>query len=128
MTPGVLIVDDSLTVRMDLKEGFESAGFTATVCETIGSARKALAENQFAFIVLDVLLPDGDGVQLLAELKGQLSQRPAALEIGAQEQAMIVVLPDSPEVQQLIERERLRHERVSAILSNQTPEMPHAVQ
>lgn len=69
MTPGVLIVDDSLTVRMDLKEGFESAGFTATVCDTIGSARTALAENQFAFIVLDVLLPDGDGVQLLAELK-----------------------------------------------------------
>jgi len=29
MTNSALIVDDSLTVRMDLKEAFEAAGFVA---------------------------------------------------------------------------------------------------
>ena len=67
--PGVLIVDDSLTVRMDLQEAFESAGFTTTLCETVSAAREAMARSAFSLIVLDVLLPDGDGVDLLREIK-----------------------------------------------------------
>ena len=35
--------------------------------------------------------------KLLAELKGQIQGRPAAIEIGGQEQAMVVVLPFSAE-------------------------------
>ncbi len=69
MTPGVLIVDDSLTVRMDLQEAFESAGFTTTLCETVSAAREAMAQCAISLIVLDVLLPDGDGVDLLREIK-----------------------------------------------------------
>jgi DNA-binding response OmpR family regulator/anti-sigma regulatory factor (Ser/Thr protein kinase) len=65
----VLIVDDSLTVRMDLQEAFGAAGFTATCCATATAAREALSRNAFALAVLDVLLPDGDGIQLLKELK-----------------------------------------------------------
>ena len=67
--PGILIVDDSLTVRMDLQEAFESAGFTTTLCETVSAAREAMARSAFSLIVLDVLLPDGDGVDLLREIK-----------------------------------------------------------
>ncbi|HUQ94023.1 MAG TPA: response regulator [Bryobacteraceae bacterium] len=67
--PGILIVDDSLTVRMDLHEAFESAGFTTTLCETVSGAREALARSTFSLIILDVLLPDGDGVDLLREIK-----------------------------------------------------------
>ena len=32
MTPTVLIVDDSLTVRMDLGRHFEAAGFARVLC------------------------------------------------------------------------------------------------
>ena len=66
----VLVVDDSLTVRMDLEEAFEGAGFTTTLCADLAAARRALAAHQFGLVVLDVLLPDGDGLDLLAELKG----------------------------------------------------------
>ncbi len=69
MKPQVLIVDDSLTVRMDLQETFGSAGFTTMACGTLGEARKALAEQRFSLVVLDVLMPDGDGIDLLRELK-----------------------------------------------------------
>ncbi|MEJ0097139.1 MAG: response regulator [Bauldia sp.] len=65
----VLIVDDSLTVRMDLAEAFESAGFSALPSRTLADARRALAENPVALVVLDVLLPDGDGVDFLRELR-----------------------------------------------------------
>jgi DNA-binding response OmpR family regulator/two-component sensor histidine kinase len=72
MTPrplGVLIVDDSLTVRMDLEEAFRPAGFETVLCSTASEAREALRERPFAVAVLDVLLPDGDGLALLKEIK-----------------------------------------------------------
>ena len=65
----VLIVDDSLTVRMDLQEAFESIGLAVTTTETLAAARKTLVENPFSLIILDVLLPDGDGLELLREVK-----------------------------------------------------------
>jgi len=68
--PGILIVDDSLTVRMDLRDMFASAGFATTTSETLAEARAALASQTFSLVVLDVLLPDGDGVDLLREIKG----------------------------------------------------------
>jgi PAS domain S-box-containing protein len=69
MKPRVLIVDDSLTVRMDLQEAFESIGFATTIGETLAAARKALTQRSFSIVILDVLLPDGDGVELLREIK-----------------------------------------------------------
>jgi len=69
MSPNALIVDDSLTVRMDLKEAFESAGFTVTPCATAVEARQALALHVCSVLVLDVILPDTDGLELLAEVR-----------------------------------------------------------
>jgi DNA-binding response OmpR family regulator len=67
--PTVLIVDDSLTVRMDLAEAFDSAGFNAVPCETAQAAREALARGPVDLLVLDVLLPDADGIEFLKELR-----------------------------------------------------------
>jgi two-component system, NtrC family, sensor kinase len=69
MTHSVLIVDDSLTVRMNLMEVLEAADLSIVACATGGEARKALAERHFALVILDVLLPDADGVQLLQEIR-----------------------------------------------------------
>ena len=69
MKPRVLIVDDSLTVRMDLGDALQSAGFDPVLCPDIQSARRELARNGCGLVVLDVLLPDGDGLDLLKEIK-----------------------------------------------------------
>ena len=69
LKPDVLIVDDSLTVRMDLADAFEAAGYATTVCATAETARAALQRTPYALIVLDVLLPDTSGIELLAEVK-----------------------------------------------------------
>jgi len=69
MSPSVLIVDDSVTVRMDLKDALEAAGFATALSATLASARDMLARNSFDVLILDVLLPDGDGLDLLRELK-----------------------------------------------------------
>lgn len=68
MSP-VLIVDDSLTVRMNLVELLEAAGLPTLACATGEEARKALAKERFSLVILDVLLPDADGLQLLEEIR-----------------------------------------------------------
>ncbi|WP_077037043.1 response regulator [Pelomonas sp. KK5] len=73
----ILIVDDSLTVRMDLQEAFDEAGLACSACADLASARRFLAAHQPALVVLDVQLPDGSGVELLRELR----ERPGGRDI-----------------------------------------------
>ena len=65
----VLIVDDSLTVRMNLAEILDAAGLPAVACATLAEARRKLAEDRFSLVILDILLPDGDGIELLQEIR-----------------------------------------------------------
>ena len=67
--PAILIVDDSVTVRTDLGEALEAAGFRAIPCGTIAEARNALRSQPIALAILDVRLPDGDGVELLDQIR-----------------------------------------------------------
>lgn len=69
MSRRVLVVDDSLTVRMDLCDVFESEGFEVVLSGSLTEARGALREHSVDLVVLDVILPDGDGLDLLAELR-----------------------------------------------------------
>ena len=69
MKARVLIVDDSATVRADMRGVLSAAGFGTTLCESLAAARKALSEGEFDLVILDMLLPDGDGVELLEELR-----------------------------------------------------------
>jgi two-component system NtrC family sensor kinase len=73
LKPRILIVDDSLTVRMDLGEAFELAGSTNTLCSTLAEARQAISMGSFDLIILDVLLPDGDGIEFLREIRATSS-------------------------------------------------------
>jgi len=79
MSAAVLIVDDSLTVRMNLVELMEGAGLTALACATAAQARQALSRDRFALVILDVLLPDGNGVELLADIRALPSAEETAV-------------------------------------------------
>jgi DNA-binding response OmpR family regulator len=69
MSDNVLIVDDSLTVQMDLDAAFRAAGLDTTLCKSLAEARAAVAGKAPCLVVLDVVLPDGDGVDFLRELR-----------------------------------------------------------
>jgi two-component system, NtrC family, sensor kinase len=79
MTGAVLIVDDSMTVRMSLIELLNAAGLQTAACPTVAEARQALAKEAFALVILDVLLPDGDGVELLQEIRAMPSAAATAV-------------------------------------------------
>jgi PAS domain S-box-containing protein len=54
---------------MDLGEALQSAGFDTVLCADLRSAREALAHERAALVVLDILLPDGGGLDFLKELR-----------------------------------------------------------
>ena len=70
MSARVLIIDDSLTVRMDLVEAFATAGFQVSQAATAEQARAVLAAGgPVDVIILDRQLPDADGLAFLVELR-----------------------------------------------------------
>jgi DNA-binding response OmpR family regulator len=69
MRPHVLVIDDSLIVRMDLRGALVEAGFDVTIGETKRTATRLLDERTFDAVVLDVMLPDGDGVEILRRIR-----------------------------------------------------------
>lgn len=67
----VLIVEDDATLGDGLSVGLRLAGFTPDLVTTCADARAALETDDFGAMVLDVMLPDGSGCDLLASLRGQ---------------------------------------------------------
>jgi len=64
-----LIVDDSLTVRMDLAGAFEGAGFRAVCCGTAREAHETLTTEAIDIVILDVVLPDSTGPEFLKRIR-----------------------------------------------------------
>jgi CheY-like chemotaxis protein len=79
----VLVVDDEETIRALLQEWLGRAGH---VVQTAASGREALqlaGKTRFDLVVTDVLMPDGDGLELIAALKTALpSARVLAISGG----------------------------------------------
>lgn len=69
MTINVLIVEDSLTVRMDLAEAFTAGGCHAFLAESGASAWRIFEAEPIDVAILDVVLPDTDGIALLRRLR-----------------------------------------------------------
>jgi len=79
MTGSVLIVDDSQTVRMSLADLLAAADLPTRTCATMREARDALARERFSLVLLDVLLPDGDGIELLQEIRATPAAKDTAV-------------------------------------------------
>lgn len=66
-TPHILVVDDEHDIRHLLKEILEDEGFNVTVAENAETARQAYIQHQPSLILLDIWMPDVDGITLLKE-------------------------------------------------------------
>lgn len=75
----LLVVEDDAVLRSGLTVGLGLHGFTAEGVETCAEARAALATTTFDAVVLDIMLPDGSGFDVLRELRGRNDPVPVLL-------------------------------------------------
>ena len=69
----ILIVDDQERIARSSAAYLEGLGHETVVSLTIACARERLSESEFDCLIVDVVLPDGNGLDLLAET---LAERP----------------------------------------------------
>ncbi len=69
MKPRILLVEDESTISEPLAEGLDREGFTTDVTPSLATAREAYRGNPPDLILLDVMLPDGDGRDLAKEIR-----------------------------------------------------------
>ena len=65
----LLLIDDDQELCELLVSWLSQEGFQVRACHDGASARKALSESSPDAVVLDVMLPDGRGVELLKQLR-----------------------------------------------------------
>lgn len=75
----ILIVEDDEVLMSGLQAGLELNGFGADAVGTCEDAELAVAGGAFDGIVLDLMLPDGSGLDLLKKLRGKGLQSPVLL-------------------------------------------------
>ncbi|MFG5780039.1 response regulator [Comamonas sp. J-3] len=63
----ILVVDDELGIRDLLSEILNDEGHSVDVAENATQARACRSENQYDLVLLDIWMPDTDGVSLLKE-------------------------------------------------------------
>ena len=94
--PRVLVVDDEPQIVRALKVVLREAGFEAVAAETAAQALDLAAVHPPAAAIVDLVLPDGDGVEVTRRLRewseipilvlsavGEEDQKVRALEAGA---------------------------------------------
>lgn len=75
----ILVVEDDDILRDGLDVGLRLAGFSMETVATLEDARAALAAGKFDVVVLDLMLPDGSGLDLLDEIRRAGSDDPVLL-------------------------------------------------
>ena len=117
MKPRVLVVEDETAISEPLAEHLVREGFDTEVAGTLEAGREAFARRAPDLILLDVMLPDGDGRDLCREIRkgsdvpiimltarGEEIDRIVGLELGADD---YVVKPFS--AGELVAQDARRH-------------------
>ena len=73
MKDTIYIVEDEPDISELMSLNIENAGLSAVSFPDIAGFRSALSEKKPSLVILDIMLPDGDGMELCKELKKERS-------------------------------------------------------
>lgn len=63
----VLLVEDDGRIGRFVEKGLRENSYTVTWCRSVSAANDAISESGYDLVILDLGLPDGDGIDLLRE-------------------------------------------------------------
>jgi DNA-binding response OmpR family regulator len=72
----LLIVEDNIELARLVAAGLMAAGYESDVVSSVGDARDAVSSVKYAAMILDLGLPDGDGLAVLLELRRRMDPLP----------------------------------------------------
>ncbi|TBU83791.1 response regulator transcription factor [Phytopseudomonas dryadis] len=75
----LLLIDDDVELCDLLASWLKQEGFQVTACHDGQSARSALSQSAPDAVVLDVMLPDGSGLELLKQLRSEHAELPVLM-------------------------------------------------
>jgi DNA-binding response OmpR family regulator len=67
----ILVVEDSAETRDLLRRALEESGYEVALAGDVAGGRLAAEEGGFDLAIVDVMLPDGSGIELCRELRGR---------------------------------------------------------
>lgn len=67
--PSALVVNSNTRARIELRGAMHTAGFAVMACDSRAAAIKALRDRHFDLVILDVVLQDGTGIELVRLLR-----------------------------------------------------------
>lgn len=73
----ILLVEDERRISGFLVRGLREEGHVVDLVEDLAQAKTALGEHAFELLLVDRMLPDGDGLQLVRDLRKQGNYVPA---------------------------------------------------
>jgi len=82
MNNRILIVDDEETLCYFLKESLEDKGYQAVTAYTAADGMDVVTRQQIDLVLLDLRLPDGDGLAVLSEIRKSDSNLPVIVLTG----------------------------------------------
>jgi two-component system OmpR family response regulator len=79
MPPHILVVDDDPEIRTLLGRYLSEQGFRVSLAASGAESRRQLAAQVIDLVVLDILLPDGTGLELCRHMRAQKNPVPVIL-------------------------------------------------
>jgi len=76
MNKRILAVDDDVDILKVLKANLELHNYEVVTADTWQKAQEVLSISHLDLILLDVMLPDGDGIEICRELRKELATVP----------------------------------------------------
>jgi DNA-binding response OmpR family regulator len=87
----ILAIEDDWTVAMVLEHVLRTAGYEVQVVGGVSDGRRALSGGSYDLVLLDLNLPDGNGLELLRTIREDLGRTTPILVLSGMRQEETVV-------------------------------------
>ena len=90
MEPGLLVVEDDVFLREGLCEMLRREGYASDCAGSCGEARRLASEKNYRLIILDIMLPDGSGLELCSKWRRGGMETPIIFLTAKDDEVQIV--------------------------------------
>src|SRR5690606_22556043 len=100
----LLLLEDTIELGEVIDNQMTDEGHAVDWVQTIGQAKAALASTQYDLILLDLMLPDGHGIDLLKALRHS-GDSTAVIILTARSEMRLLLLEDTIELGEVIDNQ-----------------------